>query len=61
MKYTLAVAALLGHTNALPAYSDASDIGAGFTSGSKVDGGADSQICHSIMRGQATSVWHLHS
>lgn len=56
MKYTIAVAALLGKTNALAPY------GTLITAyGTTITAGFDSKPCQDVMRGLQTDLWHYWS
>ena len=56
MKYTIAVAALLGKTNALPAFTTLAE----YADGSKADG-INNIACQTAMRAQKTAAWSYWS
>ena len=58
MKYTIAIAALLGNTNALAAYEAAKQTDQ--STGNETTG-AINTVCQQAMRGQKTAVWHFNS
>lgn len=59
MKYTLAIAALLGNTQALKAYTATADKTTGWAA-SEATGKAEVK-CQDVLREQKTAVWHYYS